>query len=233
MNQKVIIAIDGYSSTGKSTIAKMLAKKLGYIYVDTGAMYRAITYFAKENGWIGEDFFNVDALIQGLQNAHLEFVFNEELGFAEMYLNNVNVEEKIRSMEISNLVSKVSAVPEVRKRLVGYQQAMGKNKGLVMDGRDIGSVVFPGAEIKFFLTASPEIRAQRRYLEMIHNKQNITYDEVYNNVVMRDKLDTSRKDSPLVQAEGAVVVDNSNMEKEEQFKLIYDLVNSKINKLES
>lgn len=232
-NKKIIIAIDGYSSTGKSTIAKMLAKQLGYIYVDTGAMYRAISLFAKRNGWIDEGHFNKEMLIKGLQKAHLDFIFNEKAGFAEMYLNGENVEQDIRSMDISNLVSKVAAVPEVRQKLVAYQKEMGKKKGLVMDGRDIGTVVFPEAELKLFLTASPDIRAKRRYKEMHDKNQTITFDEVYENVVMRDHLDTTRKDSPLVRAADAIEVDNSDLKKDEQFELILDIVQKKLKELDA
>lgn len=232
-NKKIIIAIDGYSSTGKSTIAKMLAERLGYIYVDTGAMYRAISLFAKRNGWIDEDHFDKEMLIRGLENAHLEFVFNERAGFAEMYLNGENVEQDIRSMDISNLVSRVAAVPEVRQKLVAYQKEMGRKKGLVMDGRDIGTVVFPDAELKLFLTASPEIRARRRYKEMHEKNEKTTFEEVYENVVMRDRLDTSRKDSPLVMAADAIEVDNSELRKDEQFELILDIVKKKLKEVDA
>jgi cytidylate kinase len=229
--KKIIIAIDGYSSTGKSTIAKMLAEQLGYIYVDTGAMYRAISLFAKRNGWIDEGHFDREKLIKGLEKAHLDFIFNEKVGFAEMYLNGENVEQDIRSMDISNLVSKVAAVPEVRQKLVAYQKEMGKKKGLVMDGRDIGTVVFPDAELKLFLTASPEIRANRRYKEMHDKNQKITFEDVYENVVMRDRLDTTRKDSPLVMAADAIKVDNSDLKKDEQFELILGIVQKKMKEL--
>lgn len=232
-NKKIIIAIDGYSSTGKSTIAKMLAERLGYIYVDTGAMYRAISLFAKRKGWIDEDHFDKEMLIRGLENAHLEFVFNERAGFAEMYLNGENVEQDIRSMDISNLVSRVAAVPEVRQKLVAYQKEMGRKKGLVMDGRDIGTVVFPDAELKLFLTASPEIRARRRYKEMHEKNEKTTFEEVYENVVMRDRLDTSRKDSPLVMAADAIKVDNSELKKDEQFELILDIVKKKLKEVDA
>jgi cytidylate kinase len=232
-NKKIIIAIDGYSSTGKSTIAKMLAERLGYIYVDTGAMYRAISLFAKRKGWIDEDHFDKEMLIRGLENAHLEFVFNERAGFAEMYLNGENVEQDIRSMDISNLVSRVAAVPEVRQKLVAYQKEMGRKKGLVMDGRDIGTVVFPDAELKLFLTASPEIRARRRYKEMHEKNEKTTFEEVYENVVMRDRLDTSRKDSPLVMAADAIEVDNSELRKDEQFELILNIVKKKLKEVDA
>ncbi len=232
-NKKIIIAIDGYSSTGKSTIAKMLAERLGYIYVDTGAMYRAISLFAKRNGWIDGDHFDKEMLIRGLENAHLEFIFNERAGFAEMYLNGENVEKDIRSMDISNLVSRVAAVPEVRQKLVAYQKEMGRKKGLVMDGRDIGTVVFPDAELKLFLTASPEIRARRRYKEMHEKNEKTTFEEVYENVVMRDRLDTSRKDSPLIMAADAIKVDNSELKKDKQFELILDIVKKKLKEVDA
>jgi len=232
-SKKIIIAIDGYSSTGKSTIAKMLAERLGYIYVDTGAMYRAISLFAKRKGWIDEDHFDKEMLIRGLENAHLEFVFNERAGFAEMYLNGENVEQDIRSMDISNLVSRVAAVPEVRQKLVAYQKEMGRKKGLVMDGRDIGTVVFPDAELKLFLTASPEIRARRRYKEMHEKNEKTTFEEVYENVVMRDRLDTSRKDSPLVMAADSIKVDNSELKKDEHFELILDIVKKKLKEVDA
>ena len=167
MTPKITIAIDGFSSTGKSTIAKLLAKKYNYIYVDTGAMYRAVALFAKKNQFIGEDFFDVKKLIASLDLISLQFRFNENLGFAEMFLNDENVENEIRTLEISQLVSTVAAISEVRKKLVAAQQAMGKQGGIVMDGRDIGTVVFPDAELKIFMTASADQRAMRRYKELI------------------------------------------------------------------
>ncbi len=211
----------------------MLAGQLGYIYVDTGAMYRAISLFAKRNGWIDADHFNKEMLISGLEDAQLDFVFNEKTGFAEMYLNGENVEQDIRSMDISNLVSRVAAVPEVRQKLVANQKEMGRKKGLVMDGRDIGTVVFPDAELKLFLTASPEIRAHRRYKEMHEKNQKTTFEEVYENVVMRDRLDTSRKDSPLVMASDAIMIDNSELKKNEQYELILKIVNKKLKEFDS
>jgi len=221
-SKKIIIAIDGYSSTGKSTIAKMLAERLGYIYVDTGAMYRAISLFAKRNGWIDEDHFDKEMLIRGLENAHLEFVFNERAGFAEMYLNGENVEKDIRTMDISNLVSRVAAVPEVRQKLVAYQKEMGRKKGLVMDGRDIGTVVFPNAELKIFMTASPEKRATRRYKELLDKGQDVKYEDVLKNVQQRDYIDTHREISPLKKADNAIEFDNSDMGLEDQFNRVLD-----------
>ncbi len=228
MNKKITIAIDGFSSTGKSTIAKQLAKYLGYIYVDTGAMYRTVTLFAMQNGFVGLNFIHQEKLIDKLTNIKITFRFNEELGFAEVYLNGVNVEKKIRSLEVSNLVSKVSAISKVREKLVSEQQTMGLHKGIVMDGRDIGTVVFPSAELKIFMTASAHTRAKRRYDELIEKGDDVSYEEIYKNVVERDQMDTTREDSPLVKAEDAIEIDNSNLTKEEQFKMILKLVQEKL-----
>ncbi|MCR8667772.1 (d)CMP kinase [Aestuariibaculum sp. M13] len=230
MNNKITIAIDGFSSTGKSTVAKQLAKYLGYVYVDTGAMYRAVAYYAMGNGFITKDYFDKKGLIDKLSDINIAFKFNEGLGFAEVYLNGVNVEKKIRTLEVSGFVSTVAAVSEVRHKLVEQQQQMGKDKGVVMDGRDIGTVVFPDAELKLFMTASAETRAQRRYKELIDRGDAVVYDEVLKNVQERDYIDTHREDSPLVKADDAIEVDNSNMSLEEQFNVILDLVNKVLNK---
>lgn len=226
--KKITIAIDGYSSTGKSTLAKQLAKALGYVYVDTGAMYRAVTLYALKNNLISSSHFDREQLCQQLNKIFLKFVFNEDLGFAEMYLNDENVEKQIRSIEVSNFVSKVAELSEVRSNLVSQQQAFGMQKGVVMDGRDIGTVVFPNAELKIFMTASPEIRAKRRYDELLKIDSTISYEEVYKNVIDRDEIDTKRIDSPLVQAKDAIVLDNSELSKEEQFEIIYKLALNKI-----
>ncbi|MBT7134644.1 MAG: (d)CMP kinase [Polaribacter sp.] len=224
MSKIIIIAIDGFSSTGKSTIAKLIAKKYNYIYVDSGAMYRAVTLFAKENNFVGNDFLDTKQLIFNLKQISLSFKFNESLGFSEMYLNNKNVEKEIRSLEISQLVSKVSAISEVRKKLVSEQQLMGLDKGIVMDGRDIGTVVFPKAELKLFMTASADKRASRRYKELTERGDDVQFDDILFNVQERDKLDSTREDSPLVKAKNAIEFDNSNMEIREQFEKICDLV---------
>ena len=223
MNSKITIAIDGYSSTGKSTIAKELAKRLGYIYVDSGAMYRAVALFAFQQKWIGTDFFQVRSLVENLKHVSITFVYNAELGFAETYLNGINVESDIRSLEISNYVSRVAAIPEVRKLLVSLQKEMGVSKGVVMDGRDIGTVVFPDAELKLFMTASPDTRAKRRYDELRARGEEVTYKAILENVIYRDDLDTTREDSPLTKAIDAVEIDNSQLTREAQAKTIYDL----------
>lgn len=225
MKKQITIAIDGFSSTGKSTLAKQLAQQLGYIYVDTGAMYRAVAYFAMQNQLISVDFFNKVDLVNQLKNIVLEFKFNSELGFAEMYLNGTNVEKAIRTIEVSGYVSKVAEVSEVRAKLVEQQQEMGKNKGIVMDGRDIGTVVFPDAELKIFMTASAATRAQRRFDELVQKGDSVSYDEVLKNVEERDYIDTHRDDSPLVMAEDAVEIDNSHLTREEQFQAVLELVN--------
>ena len=221
---KIIIAVDGYSSTGKSTLAKNLAKKLGYVYVDTGAMYRAVTLFAMRQGLVGNGELDESGLVRALGEIDLDFVYNPKLGFSEIFLNGEKVEGPIRSLEVSNQVSQVARVPEVRRKLVELQQGMAKDKGIVMDGRDIGTVVFPGAELKIFLTASPETRAMRRYREMVDDGREITYESVLENVSRRDQMDTTRKDSPLVKATDAVEIDNSEMNVEQTFEAAYRLV---------
>ena len=229
MNKKITIAIDGFSSTGKSTVAKELAKALEYIYVDTGAMYRAVTLFALRNKLISEDGFDKDALIEKLPTLDLKFKVNNVLGYAEVFLNGENVEKEIRRMEVSGFVSKVATISEVRKKLVAAQQAMGKEKGIVMDGRDIGTVVFPDAELKIFMTASPEERAGRRFKELEGRGEEVTYEQVLKNVTDRDHLDTTREDSPLVIAEDAIEIDNSYLDLEEQYKIVKELADEIIN----
>lgn len=226
--KKITIAIDGFSSTGKSTLAKSLAKSLSYVYIDTGAMYRAVTLYAMRKGFITEGHFDKEALIESLPSIELHFEYNAVRGFAEVYLNQSNVEDVIRTLEVSRFVSQIAEVPEVRRKLVEQQQNLGKSKGVVMDGRDIGTVVFPDAELKIFMTASPEIRAQRRFDELVEKDASIKYEDVFKNVVDRDKIDTTRADSPLVMAVDAVEVDNSNLSREEQFDLILELAQNKI-----
>ena len=222
--KKITIAIDGFSSTGKSTLAKQIANQLGYIYVDTGAMYRAVTYFAMQHNFISETHLHTKELIKNLSDITLQFRFNETLGFAEMYLNNENIEQAIRTIEVSRLVSKIAEISEVRAKLVEQQQQMGQNKGIVMDGRDIGTVVFPDADLKLFMIASPQTKAQRRFEELIEKGQKVTFEEVLQNVQERDYIDTHREDSPLVKADEAIEIDNSNLTKKEQFELVMELV---------
>jgi cytidylate kinase len=224
LDKKIIIAIDGFSSTGKSTLAKELAKHLGYVYVDTGAMYRAVAFFAMQNGYIGKEFFDIQSLINSLPFIKLVFKFNPDLGFAEMYLNDVNVEKEIRTIEVSNYVSKVAEIPEVRSKLVEQQQEMGKSKGIVMDGRDIGTVVFPDAELKIFMNASAHTRAERRFKELKEKGDIVSFEEVLKNIEERDYIDTHRDDSPLVKAKDALEFDNSNISKQEQFEKVLKLV---------
>jgi len=226
LDKKITIAIDGFSSTGKSTLAKQLAKHLGYVYVDTGAMYRAVAYFAIKNELINSNHFDKLSLVKSLPNIKLHFEFNPELGFAEMYLNNENIEKQIRTIEVSNFVSKVAEVSEVRAKLVEQQQEMGKNKGIVMDGRDIATVVFPNAELKIFMTASATTRAQRRFDELQQKGDSVTFDEVKKNVEERDFIDTHRIDSPLVKDKNAIEIDNSFLSREEQFEKVLNLVNT-------
>ncbi len=226
--KRITIAIDGYSSTGKSTLAKQLASTLGYVYVDTGAMYRAVTYFAMQNGWITQHELDKEKIVKNLNQIKLHFKFNTAVGFAEMYLNNQNVEQQIRSLEVSQNVSRIAEISKVRAKLVQQQQEMGKHKGIVMDGRDIGTVVFPNAELKLFMTASAKTRAARRFNELIEKGQRVTFEEVLENVQQRDYIDTHREDSPLIQAKDAVVVDNSSMSKDEQFNVVLRLVNDKL-----
>ncbi len=220
--EKITIAIDGYSSTGKSTIAKQLAKALGYVYVDSGAMYRAVTLFAMRNGFIGKDHENIQALIKLLPKIKLVFKYNKDLGYSEMYMNEENVEKEIRSLEVSKHVSRIAEIEHVRHMLVNIQKKMGVDKGIVMDGRDIGTVVFPDAELKIFMTASPEKRAYRRYKELLDKGEEVDYEDVLKNVQHRDDIDSNREFSPLRLSEDAIPFDNSDMGLEEQFERMYN-----------
>ena len=224
MNNKITIAIDGFSSTGKSTIAKLIAKKYNFIYVDTGAMYRAVTLFAMQNNLISNGFMDQTNLIKNLKEITLSFQFNINLGFAEMFLNNVNVEKEIRTLEVSQFVSKIATISEVRKKLVSEQQEMGKQGGIVMDGRDIGTVVFPNAHLKLFMTASADKRAMRRYNELIAIGDNVSFEDILFNVQERDRIDSTRKDSPLIMADDAIEFDNSDMGITEQFDKICSVI---------
>ncbi|TDU40231.1 cytidylate kinase [Gelidibacter sediminis] len=227
--KKITIAIDGFSSTGKSTVAKQLAKALNYVYVDSGAMYRAVTLYAMQHGIISEAYFNVDRLVTELDHVQIGFKYNATLGFAEVYLNGKNVENDIRTLEVSQHVSRVAEISEVRRMLVRQQQVMGKEKGVVMDGRDIGTVVFPDAELKFFMTASAETRAKRRYKELLERHEHVSYEDVLKNVMSRDLIDSTREDSPLIKAQDALEIDNSDMSLVAQFEKLYNMAQRVIN----
>ena len=214
--QKIVIAIDGFSSCGKSTFAKAIAARLGYIFIDTGAMYRAVTLYALEQGAIVEGKVDEAAVVALLPEVNISFKFNAERGASDVYVNGELAEGKIRSIEVSNCVSSVSSIREVREKLVAMQQQMGRERGVVMDGRDIGTVVFPDAELKIFMTAEPKVRAERRYAELTAKGDKVTMEEILENVISRDKADMERAISPLRQAEDAVVLDNSYMSVEEQ-----------------
>ena len=226
--KKITIAIDGFSSTGKSTLAKQLADWLDYIYVDTGAMYRAVTLFAMQQGFITDATVDIIALQNALKDITIDFKKNESTGMAEVFLNGINVEKQIRTLAVSSLVSPVAAISSVRAKLVSQQQKLGQNKGVVMDGRDIATVVFPDAELKIFLDASATTRAQRRYKELIDSGDKVSLKDVLKNVVERDRLDSSRKDSPLVKAKDAIAIDNSHMNWEDQFHVILQLAKDRI-----
>jgi cytidylate kinase len=214
--KKIIIAIDGHSSCGKSTMAKDLAKQINYTYIDSGAMYRAVTLFCIENQLFSGNELNLESLQEAINTIHITFGKNETTGHSDTLLNGRNVEKQIRGMEVADKVSPVAAVGFVREALVKQQQALGHEKGIVMDGRDIGTVVFPDAELKIFVTASPEIRAQRRLEELIAKGEHTTFEKVLQNIEKRDYIDSTRKDGPLRKADDALVLDNSYMTIEEQ-----------------
>lgn len=217
-NRKIIIAIDGHSSCGKSTFAKAIAARLGYIFIDTGAMYRAVTLYALEHGAIPSGIADEERIEAMLNNIDINFRFNPQRGASDIYVNGDLVESKIRTIEVSNCVSAVSSIGAVRQKLVAMQQEMGRKRGVVMDGRDIGTVVFPEAELKIYMTADPMVRAERRYKELIAKGDNVTLEEIYENVVSRDKADMTRAISPLRKADDAIVLDNSHMSVDEQME---------------
>ena len=219
----IIIAIDGYSSTGKSTLAKALASVLGYTYIDTGAMYRAVALYALRCGYVNDSVIKVDQLVTKLPEINISFVLAEDLN-SEICLNGEKVESEIRGMEVSNCVSQVSAIPQVREMLVAQQQLMGNKKAVVMDGRDIGSVVFPNAELKLFMTASEDIRAQRRYHELIAKGSEVSIEEVKANLSKRDYIDSHRDTAPLIQTNDAIVLDNSHLSQKEQLDWVLEKV---------
>ena len=215
-NKKIVIAIDGFSSCGKSTFAKAIAARLGYIFIDTGAMYRAVTLYSLEQGAIRDGEVDAEAVVKLLPEINISFSFNAERGASDIYVNGELAEGRIRTIEVSNCVSKVSSIREVREKLVAMQQQMGQKRGVVMDGRDIGTVVFPDAELKIFMTADAQVRAERRYAELTAKGDKVTMEEILENVISRDKADMERAISPLRQAEDAVVLDNSYMSVDEQ-----------------
>ncbi|TRX72360.1 (d)CMP kinase [Carboxylicivirga sp. M1479] len=223
-DRKAIIAIDGHSSCGKSTVAKDLAKELGYVYIDTGAMYRSVTLFAMNNGFVNNGTIDEGGLSKNLEKVNISFKYQPEEKINETFLNGESVEDAIRGLEVSNNVSAVSAIAFVRKRMVELQQAMGNQGGIVMDGRDIGTVVFPDADLKLFMTASASIRAQRRYDELTAKGEVVNYEEILANVEQRDHLDSTRKESPLRQADDALVLDNSDLNKAEQLEWIIEVL---------
>ena len=215
-NKKIVIAIDGFSSCGKSTFAKAIAARLGYIFIDTGAMYRAVTLYALEQGAIRDGEVDAASVVALLPEINISFSFNAERGASDIYVNGELAEGRIRTIEVSNCVSKVSSIREVREKLVAMQQQMGQKRGVVMDGRDIGTVVFPDAELKIFMTADAQVRAERRYAELTAKGDEVTMEEILENVISRDKADMERAISPLRQAEDAVVLDNSYLSVDEQ-----------------
>ncbi len=214
--KKIIIAIDGYSSCGKSSFAKAIAAKLGYIFIDTGAMYRGVTLWAKRHGMVDGPRVDEARLAEALPAIDISFAYNEERKAGDLILCGENVEAQIRTIEVSDAVSRVSAIPAVRARMVAMQQAMGRDKGVVMDGRDIGTTVFPDAELKIFMTASVDVRAERRYKELAAKGENVTLEEVRRNVMERDRIDETRTESPLRRADDALLLDNSSMTVDEQ-----------------
>jgi cytidylate kinase len=230
MQKKITIAIDGYSSCGKSTLAKALAKELEYIFIDSGAMYRGVTLYCLRNGLLPEGIPAVALIETTLEHIDLDFKFNPETKQADLYLNGENVEELIRLPEVASHVSKIAALKNVRHKLVLEQRKMGKNGGIVMDGRDIGSVVFPTAELKLFITALPEIRAQRRYKELKEKQVETSFEAVLENLRERDYLDSTRTESPLVQTPDAIVIDTSDLTPEEQLTIALNYASEKIQK---
>ncbi len=229
MNRKLIIAIDGYSSCGKSTFARSIARELNYLYIDSGAMYRAVTLYCMRRLFFRGDLLNVPAVLSELENIHIDFVYNPDKTEYETFLNSENVEDEIRSIEVSKHVSRVSQVPEVRERMVELQRQIGASRGIVMDGRDIGTVVFPHADLKIFMTASVDIRARRRFDELRHRGTEVDFEEIKNNIIARDIADENRDISPLRRAEDALILDNSRMTVEEQMLWISKIIEKKKN----
>lgn len=230
-DKKIVIAIDGHSSCGKSTMAKTLARLLGYIYIDSGAMYRAVTLYSLRKGWIKKGKPDTEKVIGGLNDMKITFRWDNETEKNTTFLNGENIEEEIRQLEVSQNVSPISTIAEVRHEMVRQQRENGKNKGIIMDGRDVGTVVFPDAELKIFMTAAPEIRAQRRFLELKEKGLEVDFDEILANVEERDKIDSTRKVSPL-KADDALVLDNSNLTREKQLEWALEKVKERTGKHE-
>jgi cytidylate kinase len=226
-NSRIIITVDGYSSSGKSTLAKDIARMLHYAYIDSGAMYRAVTLFFLKNNYINKNILTGHKIQKLLNQITIEFKYNSELGKAETFLNGVNVEKEIRGMEVSNHVSEVSAIKEVRHKMVDLQRKAGKDKGIVMDGRDIGTIVFPEAEVKLFITADPKERAKRRYKELKEINPDIKLEDIIANIQKRDQLDQTRKESPLRKPDDAYVIDNSHLTREEQLEKALEYLTKK------
>jgi cytidylate kinase len=229
MKKKLIIAIDGYSSCGKSTFARAIAKSLNYIFIDSGAMYRSVTLYCMRHGYIDDDKLYLENIIKDLNNINIEFVYNPDIAEYETFLNSENVENEIRGIEVSAFVSRISQIQEVRSRMVELQRQIGVFKGIVMDGRDIGTVVFPDADLKIFMTASVDVRAKRRYDELISKGVDVNIEEVKQNIIARDITDENRDISPLRRADDAIVLDNSRMTVEEQMRWVSQLIETRIN----
>lgn len=230
LNKDIIIAIDGHASCGKSTLAKKIAEELQYTYIDTGAMYRAVTLYAIQNNFIENNQLNKQKLIDSLDNIKIDFQYDSKEHKSITLLNNINVENQIRTMEVSQYASPVATIPEVRTKLVELQQKMGKQKKISMDGRDIGTIVFPDADIKIFLTASPKVRAKRRYDELIAKGQKVSYEEILENVLQRDNIDSTREVGPLKKADDSILIDNSNLNIRESFVVAMAIIVEKFGK---
>ena len=229
MERKLIIAIDGYSSCGKSTFARMIAKELNYVFIDSGAMYRAVTLYCIRKNLISDRYVNTGQIIEELKNINIDFIFNADINAHETYLNSENVEEEIRSLRVTSHVSRISQIYEVRARMVELQRQIGAYKGIVMDGRDIGTVVFPDADIKIFMTASAEIRAKRRYDEMKAKGMDVDFEEIKRGITARDITDENRDISPLRRADDAIILDNSRMSVDAQMEWVKTIIDKRLN----
>ena len=229
MEKRLIIAIDGYSSCGKSTFARSIAKMLNYIFIDSGAMYRAVTLYCLRRNFIHNDRMNINGIISGLNDICIDFIYNPDINEPETYLNSENIEKEIRSLEVTSHVSLISQINEVRTRLVEMQREIGLSKGIVMDGRDIGTVIFPDADIKIFMTAAVDIRARRRYDELKEKGIIVEFEEIKRSIIARDIADENRDISPLRRADDAIILDNSRMSIKEQMGWIKEIIEKKIN----